>query len=414
MSTSDPLPPLPWRRNLFFISGGVIIAGTAFSLAAPFLPLYLQELGVKENLAVWSGVSLAASAFSYSLMAPIWGTLADRHGKRVMLLRSGLGIAATYVLMALSRNQWQFLLFRVANGVLGGFIPASLMLVAANTPPDDLGFALGMVQTASSVGGIMGPMVGGTAAQFFGLRPALVFGAGLLCLAAGIGFFGAREEIPRREGGPGVVAGMRSCFGQRDLRTLFLIMLLTQTALMVVQPTLPLMIADLAGKNAALLTGVIFSLAGISTALGAPLLGRIKGIDYRGALWSGLIAASVLSGVQGLTSALWLLGLVRFLFGFANAGILVSGNVLIARYAPRDARGQVFGVLNGVSAIGSVVGPLLGGYIGQIWSPAGAFFVSGLIFLCCLPLLARGAGDSGAEIETGVTGDAKNSRDVKQ
>lgn len=387
----EPRPSaIPWRRNLLFASIGVVIAGVAFSLITPFLPLYLEELGVRRNLAIWSGWVFAVNALTYSLMAPVWGTLADRHGKRVMLLRSGFGIALTYVLMAVSANQWQFLFFRAANGVLSGFIPSSLMLVATNTPGPDLGFALGTIQTASSVGGIMGPMVGGAAAKLLGLRPALFFGAGLLCVAAVTAFLGTREEIERREGGPGVLAGLRASFSQPELVALFAVMLLVQTALMAVQPTLPLFIADLARHDVALVTGILFSLAGVSTALGAPLIGRIRRIDHLQAMRLGLLAAAALSGLQGLAGRVWLLGLERFLFGFANAAVLVSGNVLIAQGSPEHLRGQVFGTLNAVSSLGTILGPILGGYAAKGLGVPSSFYLSGLLFLAGLFILRRG------------------------
>ena len=158
MSAIQPTPVLPWRRNLFFTTFGVVVASIAFSLLTPLLPFYLDELGLKRNVPQWAGVMIAVPALTYSVMAPIWGTLADRHGKRIMLLRSGFGIAATHMLMALSRNHVQFLLARAVNGLLGGFIPSCLMLVATNTPTPDLGFALGVIQTASPWAGLSVPL----------------------------------------------------------------------------------------------------------------------------------------------------------------------------------------------------------------------------------------------------------------
>jgi len=386
-------PGSSWRRNLIFASFGVAIAGIGFSLVSPFIPMYLSELGVERNLEVWSGFAFAANAFTYGIMAPIWGNLADRHGKRIMLLRSGLGIALTYVLMGIARTPAEFLLYRALNGMVGGFIPSSLMLVATNTPPEDLGFALGVIQTASSVGSIMGPLVGGAAASILGIRAALFFGAGLLCLAALIGFFGTREEIHCHEDAAGILAGLRASLTRRDLAAIFAIMLIAQTGLAVVQPTLPLFIHSLARgldrQRIPLVTGVLFSLAGVSMAIGAPVFGRMKRLDYHQALRLGLFVAAILGGLQGVTKTIPLLGLERFLFGFANAAVMVSGNVLIAQSAPEHLRGQVFGVLNGIASLGTVLGPLLGGYTAKGFGVASPFFLSGLLFLAGLPLTRR-------------------------
>lgn len=395
-SVMKPVQSINWRRNLVFASFGVVMAGIVFSLVSPFIPQYLAELGVGRNLAVWSGFAFAINAFTYGIMAPIWGGLADRHGKRIMLIRSGFGIALTYVLMGLARRPLEFLAYRAVNGMLGGFIPSSLMLVATNTPAADLGFALGVIQTASSVGSIMGPLVGGVMASALGVRTAMFLGAGLLCIAAAASFYGTREEVTRREGGAGFLTGLRSTFSRADLPALFLVMLAAQMALMVVQPSLPIFVQSLAKRldqrQVTLATGIVFSLTGVSTALGAPLLGRIKRLDYRWSLKLGLVAAAILGGFQGFTRDLYLLGIERFLFGFANAAIIVSGNVIIAQSAPEGARGQVFGVLNGVASLGSVLGPLLGGYVASGFGSAGPFFLSGLLFLAGLPLVGGGTG----------------------
>lgn len=394
MSEADE--SFPWRRNLVFISSGVVVAGIGFSLITPFIPQYLVQLGVRHNLAVWSGLALAANALTYSLMAPLWGALADRHGKRVMLLRSGFGIALTYLLMAAARSPLEFLLYRAANGMLGGFIPSSLLLVATNSPAEQMGFALGAVHTASSVGGIMGPLVGGAAASLFGMRSTLYLGAAMLCLAAITGFCGTKERVVRPQGQPSLAAGLRETFGHRDLVAIFLVMLIAQTGLMAIQPTLPLFIhklsAALPARQIPLVTGAIFSLAGLSTALGAPIFGRVRRLTQGQILLLGLLAAALLGGIQGLVKDIWLLGGTRFLFGFANAAIVVAGNVLLAQRAPEGNRGQVFGVLNGVSSLGSILGPLLGGYTAKYLGLAGPFYLSGLLFAAGLPLVGRGLG----------------------
>jgi MFS family permease len=166
-------------------------------------------------------------------------------------------------------------------------------------------------------------------------------------------------------------------------------MLLAQAALMAVQPTLPLHIAGLARRDAVLVTGLLFSVAGVSTAIGATFIGKLKGLSYERSLRTGLLYAAIFSVLQGFTGSLWLLGLERFLFGFANAAVLVSGNVLIARRAPDETRGQVFGVLNGVSSLGSVVGPILGGYAAHAFNVPSSFFLSGMLFLIGVPLVWR-------------------------
>ena len=224
-----------------------------------------------------------------------------------------------------------------------------------------------------------------------GIRYTFFIGAGLLVLASLTTFCGTREVVGRREGGVSVLDGLRASFSRKDLSMLFLVMFATQTALMAVQPTLPLLVRSLAQHQAkrevALAAGVIFSLTGLSTALGAPLVGRVKRWNHCQVLGMGLVAAGILHGLQGITNRIELLGLERFLFGFANASILVSGNILIAQSAPEDKRGQVFGVLNSVASLGSILGPILGGYAAGKFGIPSSFYLSSLLFLMSIFLV---------------------------
>ena len=158
---------MQWRRNLWFLSVAVFIANLSFTMNMPFLPRFLEELGVGRNLSLWSGIMISINFLTYAIMAPLWGSLADRHGKRVMFWRSGFGIALTYVLMGIAANHWQLLVFRGLNGLLSGFIPTAIMLVASNTPEEDMGYALGIINTFIALGGIMGPFIGGALVFIF-------------------------------------------------------------------------------------------------------------------------------------------------------------------------------------------------------------------------------------------------------
>jgi len=145
-------------------------------------------------------------------------------------------------------------------------------------------------------------------------------------------------------------------------------------------------------RRVSIAAGMVFSLTGLSTALGAPLVGRLTRFNPRKVLWAGVIAAGIISGCQGLAQNLFLLGLERFLAGFAYAVVLVVGNLAIAQGAPESQRGQVFGVLNAVSSLGAIIGPMLGGFVADSLGVRSSFFLSGALFLAALPLLGPGEG----------------------
>lgn len=369
-----------WQRNLWVLAIGTFIANISFTLVIPFLPAYLAELGLKENFSMWSGFIFSISFLTYSIMAPIWGSLADRHGKRIMLFRSGIGIAVTSALMGFAGNHWHLLILRGLNGFLSGFIPAAIMLVATNTPEDKMGYALGMLNTSIAMGSIMGPFVGGTLVKYFGVRPVMFISAGFLLAATGLAVIGTKEQIGKQTVRTSVMQDMKLVTGHKSIQLFFFCMVVLQLTNYMVQPVLPLRIAELIGENVEIVTGIIFSVMGISLALGSPMVCRITKVSYQTILFFGLGVSGLLNIVQGFTNSIWALGVERFLYGFAIASINVSGNVLITKCADQEIRGRVFGILNAFTATGAVFGPLIGGFMGESLGNASAFHGSAVFF----------------------------------
>ncbi len=138
----------------------LLLTGAAFSPVMPFLPLYVEQLGVTGHSALnmWSGLVFSIT-FS-AIASPFWG-LADRKGRKIMLLRSALGMAIVMMLMGMAQNIWQFLLLRALLGLLGGFIPNANALIATQIPRHKSGWALGTLSTGAVSGALLGPLAGG-------------------------------------------------------------------------------------------------------------------------------------------------------------------------------------------------------------------------------------------------------------
>jgi len=376
-----------WQKNLWFLCAATFIANVAFTLYIPFLPTFLLELGLQENISFWSGIMVSVTFCTYALMAPVWGALADRRGKRVMLVRSGFGIAVTFMLMGLAANHWQLLLLRAANGLLSGFIPSAIMLVATNTPETHMGYALGMLNTFIAIGSIMGPFIGGALVKYMGVRQAMFATGAMLLVAAALAVFGTKERIVANQEKTSVLQDVTIVLKNRSLQLYFFCLVMLQMAAFAIQPTLPLRIAEICNEDVELYTGIIFSAIGISLAIGSPLVSRITKLSYRGILFLGLASGVVLNVLQGFTSSLLLLIGERFLYGFAHAAVNVSGNVLITMSASEEMRGRVFGVLNSFIALGGMLGPLLGGMLGETFGNASAFHGSAIFLFMAMVML---------------------------
>lgn len=195
MSSADS--PINWKRNLTVTWLGCFLTGAAFSLVMPFLPLYVEQLGVTGHSALnmWSGLVFSITFLFSAVASPFWGGLADRKGRKIMLLRSALGMAIVMMLMGLAQNIWQFLVLRALLGLLGGFIPNANALIATQIPRQKSGWALGTLSTGAVSGALLGPLAGGFLADHWGLRTVFFLTASVLLVCFILTLFFIREQF---------------------------------------------------------------------------------------------------------------------------------------------------------------------------------------------------------------------------
>ncbi|WP_297831369.1 MFS transporter, partial [Pseudomonas sp.] len=161
-----------WQRNLAVCVFGSFTTIIAMTLLLPFLPLYVEHLGVSDPAAVvqWSGVAFGATFLSAAFTAPLWGRLGDRYGRKLMLIRASLGMAIAMSLIGLAENVWQLVLLRLLAGLLGGYASGATILVATQTPKARSGWALGMLSSGIMAGSLVGPLIGGLLPPLIGIR----------------------------------------------------------------------------------------------------------------------------------------------------------------------------------------------------------------------------------------------------
>lgn len=152
-----------WKRTLYVCLFGAFMASVGLSQAAPLIPLYLQDLGVHDqgDLANWSGLAMGMTYLMVALFAPFWGKLADRKGRKLILLRASLGMAITNALLGFAQAPEHIVFIRIINGMISGFFSGSITLVATQTPQTQTGWALGLLSAANLGGSLLGPMIGG-------------------------------------------------------------------------------------------------------------------------------------------------------------------------------------------------------------------------------------------------------------
>jgi DHA1 family multidrug resistance protein-like MFS transporter len=367
---------------------GELIAISGFSVTLPFLPYYVQELGITEldQVAFWAGLLTTAQSTTMALVAPLWGLLADRYGRKIMVVRAMFGGAVIISLMAAAQNVYQLLILRAIQGMLTGTVPAATTLIASNTPAARRGYALGMLQMAIYLGSTVGPFVGGLIADNLGFRATFLVTGGLLLVAGILTAALVREEFAppahereRARLWEGLLVVVRS----RALMTLYGIRVLLGMAAQVAAPVFSLFVQSISSPSArvASLAGTIAGLASLTGALSAVVLGRAS--DRVGSRRILLLCSVACAGLYGLMSGVRTplqLGVLRALVGIAAGGILASVSVLQASLAPAGRYGAVYGVNTSLMAAANAVSPMIGASLAASWGLPSVFLGSAAMY----------------------------------
>jgi DHA1 family multidrug resistance protein-like MFS transporter len=367
------LPESPtWRRTLWAMVAVQFVMSISFSIVSPIMPLFLPDLGVASAAAVnlWSGVLAAATSFVAIFTAPIWGGLADRYGRKLMVLRSTFGIAAFTFLMGVAQGPWQMLALRGGMGALAGFNSAATVLVASQVPERRLGSSLGWLSTGQLVGSLVGPVIGGGIADLTGSYRIPFFFAGVISFGA---FFVTLWLVPERFTPPreakqktGFLTAARLVTRSEGLLPLIVVMLMAQFATQAVQPVVTLFVQEMLGPRPDLATlgGLAFSVTGLAGVLAVPVLGRRSDrIGYRRTLLIALAGAALFTAPQSLPLGYIAFVAARFGLGLFVGAILPAANALIGRLTDPAQRGLTYGLISSAYFIGNTLGPLSGGTV---------------------------------------------------
>ncbi len=379
-----------WKRNLVVLWIGQFFVMGGMTMIIPFLPLYIQELGIhnEHEIAIWAGVIFAANFVTSFIFQPIWGRLADRYGRKVMLIRSGLGMAIVMTLMGFAGTVWTLLILRLLNGVIAGFTPAAVALMSANTPKEKMGFAMGMLQSGVIAGTILGPVMGGLMAGWVGYRPIFYITGLLILTATGLVHFVVREKFNVEEAAQqpnvSVYQGFRQIKGIPQLPALFAVTFIIQFALLGAMPLMPLYVEELHVPidHLALYAGLVISVTGFSNMVASPLLGRLG--DKWGSekiLGISLVGAALALIPQAMVHNVWQLFAARFFLGIFLGGLIPSVHALIRKYTPDGMEGRAYSFNTSSLSLGNMAGPIAGGLLSGWISIRGVFVVGALLLL---------------------------------
>jgi len=359
-----------WRSNLAVCLIGSFTTIVAMTLLLPFLPLYVEQLGVAEPAAIaqWSGVAYGATFFAAALVAPLWGRLADRYGRKLMLVRASLGMAVAMSLIGMAHNVWELVGLRLFAGFAGGYASGSTILVATQTPKARSGWALGMLSSGIMAGNLVGPLIGGALPPLIGIRATFWAAGGVIFLT-----FIATTVLIKEEKRPAAAKkkstgdGWSQIPDKRPVIAMLAMGLLLMLANMSIEPIITIYVEQIV-KNATQVTmvsGVVMSAAALGSILSASRLGRLADrIGHWRVLIGALAASALLLIPQAFVTAGWQLIALRFLMGLALGGLLPCITSIIRHNVPDGIAGRVLGYSTSSQYVGQVAGPLLGGFVG--------------------------------------------------
>ena len=384
MAATIPL----WKKNLYICCIASFIVSIGMSQMAPILPLYIAELGVDNpaDVARWSGIVFGCNFISLAIFSPIWGRLSDRWGRKPMILRASGWLGLIMIGMGFAQSVWHLVALRLLQGCLSGFQAAVIPLLAQETPKDRSGWAMGMFFTAQVSGGLMGPIFGGWLSEIIGFRNSFLL-IGSCCL---LGFLALTQlSETRQPAGEKAVDGELPSFRELPqyniILGVFLTTVLLHFSLSCAAPILTVYVQEIAGtvEHLAIISGAIFSATGLASMIFASKLGRLADrIGSARILFSCLLLSGLVSIPQGLVTAPWQLGILRFFHGIAIAGLMPSTNNLIRQLTPPALMGRIFGINQSAQFIGMFTGGFFGGQLAASIGIRNLFLLVAALLLC--------------------------------
>ncbi len=360
-----------WRRNLYAVWFTQLLSLIGFGFGLPFIPFYIQEMGITDPVALkfWTGLLTAMPGVALAVMAPVWGYLADKFGKKLMLARAMMGAAIVLAGLGLSRSIYAVFIFRILQGAITGTVTSSSALVATGTPVKKLSYALGFLSSSTFIGYSLGPAIGGIIAEYFGYRMSFFIGSAILIAGFFLVILIIREpeqDIEGKNRTPEAPANRKLKLITPSIIALFIILFFMRMSRTLPTPFLPLYIQELRGtiEGSASITGLLSGGIGLVSALSGLTLARLgDSMDRSKLLYilSGIgavvsLSSNILGGVSGLFISLML---TYFFIG----GIEPLVMSLTSEKVPSANRGFLFGIQTMVGSTAWFISPVLGSFI---------------------------------------------------
>ncbi len=383
--------PHSWKFTLGVLVIAQILSAVGFSMIFPFLPLYIEDLGSAggHSTELLAGLVISVQGITMMIAAPVWGAVADRFGRKKMIMRALFGGAITLALMGFVQSAEQLILVRAIQGVITGTVSANNALVAAATPRRRVGFAMGALQVGLWAGVAVGPLLGGALADLFGYSVPFIVTAVLLLAGGMIVMLGINEDFsPSRKRDDfhalAIFRGWKAIVQTSGVGMVLFLRFLSSLARVIIVPIAPLFVVSLIARetdSSNTYAGLVIAVSAATSTVGAVYLGNLGDrISHRKVLIYCSVAATALYVTQVFVGDVWQLLFLQGLAGIASGGLVAAPSALLSRYTDKDSAGAVYGIDNSVVAGSKAVAPIFGVSVAILLGMRGTFFAAALVF----------------------------------
>ena len=373
---------IDWKRNLYISWIGCFFTGASFSLVMPFIPIYIEQLHTpKSQVELYAGLAISVTALAAALVAPIWGNLADRKGRRLMMIRAAAGMTFSMGALAFVPDVYWLLFMRFLTGVLSGYVPNATALIASQAPREKSGWALGTLATGAIAGSMIGPSLGGILAEIFGIRNVFLITGTVLLITLILTVTMVKEDFKpvHKQEMLSLKELLAKMHNVQLLFGLFVTSLIIQVGIT----------SNGNQGNVLFVSGLIVSIAGVSAMISSPALGRLGDkIGNHKILLGGLIFSLACILPMAFVHSTLQLGILRFLLGFSTGALMPSVNTLISKITPPEGVSRIYSYNQMFSNFGQVVGPMIGSTVAHGFGYRSVFIVTSICIFCnlCLSL----------------------------
>ncbi|MGI8854754.1 MAG: MFS transporter [Thermomicrobiales bacterium] len=359
----------PWQRNQWAIYAAVLISFLSFTFVMPFLPQYVERLGVHDpnRAALWSGLLVGISPLLGGILTPFWVRVGERTGNKLMIMRSLVAYIVLLSMMGLVTNIWQLLALRILLGVFSGFSSFALAVLSITVPRERISQAIGTLQSTQFIAAALGPIFGGSLADTIGLRETFFVSGGFSIIASLVFFWlfdsaHDRAATPKRK--------ERASLSVLAHLPGFLAIMVTLVSIRFIErtfgPLIPLYVQHLHAPDRLLgtISGAVITIGSVAAAIAATTMGRLsRGRSPRNLLLITLTGGCLVLIPITLAQQWWQLLFLRPMLDIFIGGNTTLAYAIAARALPEQWKLTAFGTLGGLAMIGNAAAPFVAGAV---------------------------------------------------